>query len=203
VCPALARRSAQAGKRGREPRRAATQAAAAISTKPTNSPTKGGSADAEPADAEPPLATTSAASAAAADDGENGRARSMTRKPAGEKKPLPVRKSSAHSQSKDPDEEESDIGGSLPPRDGSLDAAGHVKGAWSAEEDANLVRLVGQMGCKKWSLIAQSMPGRIGKQVSALRSSNARRESSSAIIINASSSFHLCRLCNLPPPLSL
>ena len=93
----------------------------------------------------------------------------MTRKAAGEKKPLPVRKSSAHSQSKDPDEEESDIGGSLPPRDGSLDAAGHVKGAWSAEEDANLVRLVGQMGCKKWSLIAQSMPGRIGKQVSALR----------------------------------
>ena len=50
---------------------------------------------------------------------------------------------------------------------GSLDAAGHVKGAWSAEEDANLVRLVGQMGCKKWSLIAQSMPGRIGKQVRA------------------------------------
>ena len=53
--------------------------------KPTYSPTKGGSADAEPADAEPPLATTSAASAAAADDGENGRARSMTRKAAGEK----------------------------------------------------------------------------------------------------------------------
>ncbi len=39
-----------------------------------------------------------------------------------------------------------------------------VKGGWSAEEDAALVALVARHGPKKWSLIAQQLPGRIGKQ---------------------------------------
>lgn len=40
----------------------------------------------------------------------------------------------------------------------------HVKGAWSDEEDQKLRDLVAEYGAKKWSLIAQNLPGRIGKQ---------------------------------------
>ena len=40
----------------------------------------------------------------------------------------------------------------------------HVKGAWNEREDAQLCALVEQHGAKKWSLIAQHLPGRIGKQ---------------------------------------
>ena len=40
----------------------------------------------------------------------------------------------------------------------------HVKGAWNEREDAQLCVLVEQHGAKKWSLIAQHLPGRIGKQ---------------------------------------
>eukprot|EP00250_Pteridium_aquilinum_P012886 c21005_g1_i1 orf=96-2663(-) len=39
-----------------------------------------------------------------------------------------------------------------------------VKGPWTKEEDEKIVELVGRIGAKKWSLIAQSLPGRIGKQ---------------------------------------
>eukprot|EP00730_Choanoeca_flexa_P015183 TRINITY_DN6911_c0_g1_i1.p1 TRINITY_DN6911_c0_g1~~TRINITY_DN6911_c0_g1_i1.p1 ORF type:complete len:511 (+),score=102.41 TRINITY_DN6911_c0_g1_i1:379-1911(+) len=43
-------------------------------------------------------------------------------------------------------------------------SVGVVKGAWTSEEDALVVSLVGQYGPKKWSQIAQHLPGRIGKQ---------------------------------------
>ncbi|OMO99832.1 hypothetical protein CCACVL1_03602 [Corchorus capsularis] len=39
-----------------------------------------------------------------------------------------------------------------------------VKGQWSTEEDRKLVQLVEQYGLRKWSHIAQMLPGRIGKQ---------------------------------------
>mmetsp|Transcript_4294 Transcript_4294/g.10361 ORF Transcript_4294/g.10361 Transcript_4294/m.10361 type:complete len:819 (-) Transcript_4294:119-2575(-) len=39
-----------------------------------------------------------------------------------------------------------------------------VKGPWTAEEDRKVVELVKKHGAKKWSLIATSLPGRIGKQ---------------------------------------
>ncbi|XP_042001390.1 transcription factor MYB3R-1-like [Salvia splendens] len=39
-----------------------------------------------------------------------------------------------------------------------------VKGPWSKEEDEVIVELVNKYGPKKWSTIAQHLPGRIGKQ---------------------------------------
>ncbi|KAK4264342.1 hypothetical protein QN277_025537 [Acacia crassicarpa] len=39
-----------------------------------------------------------------------------------------------------------------------------VKGQWTVEEDRLLIQLVEQYGVRKWSHIAQSLPGRIGKQ---------------------------------------
>jgi len=39
-----------------------------------------------------------------------------------------------------------------------------VKGPWTAEEDRKVVELVKKYGAKKWSQIAQELPGRIGKQ---------------------------------------
>ncbi|KAL6985406.1 hypothetical protein U1Q18_018781, partial [Sarracenia purpurea var. burkii] len=39
-----------------------------------------------------------------------------------------------------------------------------VKGPWSKEEDEVIVELVDKYGPKKWSTIAQHLPGRIGKQ---------------------------------------
>ncbi|GFP80259.1 myb-related protein 3r-1 [Phtheirospermum japonicum] len=39
-----------------------------------------------------------------------------------------------------------------------------VKGPWSKEEDEIIVELVAKYGPKKWSTIAQHLPGRIGKQ---------------------------------------
>jgi myb proto-oncogene protein len=39
-----------------------------------------------------------------------------------------------------------------------------VKGPWSKEEDAKIVQLVALSGPKKWSKIAEHLPGRIGKQ---------------------------------------
>ncbi|KAI5073204.1 hypothetical protein GOP47_0011217 [Adiantum capillus-veneris] len=39
-----------------------------------------------------------------------------------------------------------------------------VKGPWTKEEDDKIVELVDKFGAKKWSVIAQSLPGRIGKQ---------------------------------------
>ncbi|XP_020217306.1 transcription factor MYB3R-1 [Cajanus cajan] len=39
-----------------------------------------------------------------------------------------------------------------------------VKGPWSKEEDEIIIDLVNRFGPKKWSTIAQHLPGRIGKQ---------------------------------------
>jgi hypothetical protein len=39
-----------------------------------------------------------------------------------------------------------------------------VKGPWTPEEDQKVIELVEQLGAKKWSQIAQHLPGRIGKQ---------------------------------------
>ncbi|XP_058785143.1 transcription factor MYB3R-1-like isoform X2 [Vicia villosa] len=39
-----------------------------------------------------------------------------------------------------------------------------IKGPWSKEEDETIVDLVNKYGPKKWSTIAQHLPGRIGKQ---------------------------------------
>ncbi|XP_044463925.1 transcription factor MYB3R-1 [Mangifera indica] len=39
-----------------------------------------------------------------------------------------------------------------------------VKGPWSKEEDEIIIELVNKFGPKKWSTIAQHLPGRIGKQ---------------------------------------
>jgi hypothetical protein len=36
-----------------------------------------------------------------------------------------------------------------------------VKGPWSKEEDDVVVRLVGQYGPKRWSLIASNLPGKL------------------------------------------
>ncbi|CAN4127424.1 unnamed protein product [Withania somnifera] len=39
-----------------------------------------------------------------------------------------------------------------------------VKGPWTKEEDDMIIELVEKYGYKKWSVIAKSLPGRIGKQ---------------------------------------
>uniref|UniRef100_A0A1D1YIG5 Myb-related protein 3R-1 n=1 Tax=Anthurium amnicola TaxID=1678845 RepID=A0A1D1YIG5_9ARAE len=39
-----------------------------------------------------------------------------------------------------------------------------VKGPWSKEEDDTIIEMVNKYGPKKWSTIAQALPGRIGKQ---------------------------------------
>ncbi|KAK2989058.1 hypothetical protein RJ640_018847 [Escallonia rubra] len=39
-----------------------------------------------------------------------------------------------------------------------------VKGPWTKEEDDRVTELVEKYGCRKWSVIAKSLPGRIGKQ---------------------------------------
>lgn len=39
-----------------------------------------------------------------------------------------------------------------------------VKGTWTKEEDDCIMELVGKHGCRKWSIIAKSLPGRVGKQ---------------------------------------
>ncbi|KAJ4768921.1 Myb protein [Rhynchospora pubera] len=39
-----------------------------------------------------------------------------------------------------------------------------VKGQWTLEEDRGLIKLVEKHGIRKWSHIAQMLPGRIGKQ---------------------------------------
>uniref|UniRef100_A0A0E0DXE1 Uncharacterized protein n=1 Tax=Oryza meridionalis TaxID=40149 RepID=A0A0E0DXE1_9ORYZ len=46
----------------------------------------------------------------------------------------------------------------------SLKKANVVKGQWTLEEDRKLVKLVEQFGLRKWSHIAQILPGRVGKQ---------------------------------------
>ncbi|KAK9984428.1 hypothetical protein SO802_033953 [Lithocarpus litseifolius] len=39
-----------------------------------------------------------------------------------------------------------------------------VKGSWTKEEDDCIIEFVKNYGCKRWSLIAKNLPGRIGKQ---------------------------------------
>ncbi|KAK9148765.1 hypothetical protein Scep_007522 [Stephania cephalantha] len=39
-----------------------------------------------------------------------------------------------------------------------------IKGPWSKEEDDIIIEMVNKYGAKKWSTIAQALPGRIGKQ---------------------------------------
>ncbi len=39
-----------------------------------------------------------------------------------------------------------------------------VKGAWTKFEDDRIIELVAKHGATKWSMIAQGLPGRIGKQ---------------------------------------
>lgn len=39
-----------------------------------------------------------------------------------------------------------------------------VKGPWTPEEDAKVIKLVTSCGPRKWSVIAGHLPGRIGKQ---------------------------------------
>lgn len=39
-----------------------------------------------------------------------------------------------------------------------------VKGAWSAEEDALLLKAIEANGARKWSVLASHLPGRTGKQ---------------------------------------
>ncbi|CAN6346952.1 unnamed protein product [Urochloa humidicola] len=39
-----------------------------------------------------------------------------------------------------------------------------IKGPWSKEEDEIIIQMVNKLGPKKWSTIAQALPGRIGKQ---------------------------------------
>ncbi|XAR70327.1 hypothetical protein NMG60_11027147 [Bertholletia excelsa] len=39
-----------------------------------------------------------------------------------------------------------------------------VKGPWTKQEDDRITELVEKYGCKKWSVIAKFLPGRIGKQ---------------------------------------
>ncbi|CAN6297452.1 unnamed protein product [Urochloa humidicola] len=46
----------------------------------------------------------------------------------------------------------------------SLKKVNVVKGQWTPEEDRKLVKLVEQFGLRKWSYIAQMLPGRVGKQ---------------------------------------
>ncbi len=41
---------------------------------------------------------------------------------------------------------------------------GLIKGPWTPEEDATVIRLVKIHGQKKWSFIARQLKGRLGKQ---------------------------------------
>ncbi|KAG5239990.1 transcription factor MYB [Salix suchowensis] len=46
---------------------------------------------------------------------------------------------------------------------GSGDGGDRIKGSWSPQEDATLVRLVEQHGPRNWSMISTGIPGRSGK----------------------------------------
>ncbi|KAI6670161.1 hypothetical protein NL676_005046 [Syzygium grande] len=45
----------------------------------------------------------------------------------------------------------------------SVDGVDRVKGSWSPQEDATLIKLVEQHGPRNWSLISTGIPGRSGK----------------------------------------
>ncbi|XWS74792.1 hypothetical protein CRYUN_Cryun01aG0027800 [Craigia yunnanensis] len=44
-----------------------------------------------------------------------------------------------------------------------INGGDRVKGSWSPQEDANLIKLVEQHGPRNWSLISSGIPGRSGK----------------------------------------
>lgn len=44
-----------------------------------------------------------------------------------------------------------------------MDGGDRVKGSWSPQEDATLIKLVDQHGPRNWSLISSGIPGRSGK----------------------------------------
>ncbi|PPD99920.1 hypothetical protein GOBAR_DD03100 [Gossypium barbadense] len=44
-----------------------------------------------------------------------------------------------------------------------INGGDRVKGSWSPQEDANLIKLVEQHGPRNWSMISSSIPGRSGK----------------------------------------
>ncbi|GKV51786.1 hypothetical protein SLEP1_g58411 [Rubroshorea leprosula] len=44
-----------------------------------------------------------------------------------------------------------------------IDGGDRVKGSWSPQEDANLIKLVEQHGPRNWSMISAGIPGRSGK----------------------------------------
>ena len=59
-----------------------------------------------------------------------------------------------------------------------------VKGPWTTEEDAKIIELVGQLGAKQWSKIAQQLPGRIGKQCRAASGwRNQKKKSRAAFLV--------------------
>ncbi|XP_057980251.1 transcription factor MYB44-like [Malania oleifera] len=45
----------------------------------------------------------------------------------------------------------------------SADGSDRIKGSWSPQEDANLIKLVQKYGPRNWSLISSGIPGRSGK----------------------------------------
>lgn len=45
----------------------------------------------------------------------------------------------------------------------SFSSGDRIKGSWSPQEDANLIKLVQQHGPRNWSLISTGIPGRSGK----------------------------------------
>lgn len=46
---------------------------------------------------------------------------------------------------------------------GSLNGGDRIKGSWSPQEDATLIKLVEQHGPRNWSMISTGIPGRSGK----------------------------------------
>ncbi|XP_027368515.1 transcription factor MYB77-like [Abrus precatorius] len=46
---------------------------------------------------------------------------------------------------------------------GGSDGSDRVKGSWSSQEDATLLKLVDQHGPRNWSIISSGIPGRSGK----------------------------------------
>ena len=45
-----------------------------------------------------------------------------------------------------------------------LNNKGRESGVWTEQEDRVLIQLVSQYGLQNWTLIAENLPGRIGKQ---------------------------------------
>ncbi|XP_052172212.1 transcription factor MYB64-like [Diospyros lotus] len=65
-----------------------------------------------------------------------------------------------HGEGKAPPENSKGVG----KRVGGAKSSSRIKGQWSDQEDRKLVELVNQHGKRKWSVIAESMVGRAGKQ---------------------------------------